>query len=275
MVVRCTWRAPSDGEHDDGRSDVQHPAGNPQMRSGQVAAGSEAATLTATASKARGQTDAQHFQARTRLDAARSMPEVLSVSGQAFEQLLAIIREHEEHAGGLFAEFVLAAASAADGRDALIAAPSLRLPLPAALARPTVDTGGTADQASDSPRLVGIDDIAGALADLSQLIAATLARAASHALVQPTRPPAPRPPGARRPCGYCWRGSGHEQPGCLRGLHPRRRPAPRPGIRRTGKRAGVSGRAYPRPGNDMRPEAICSRDQPVRRRSHAHVHAGA
>jgi len=118
-------------------------------------------------------------QARTQLG-PRSIPEVLSASYQAFEQILATIREHEEHSGGLFAAFVLGAASAADGRDALMAAPSLQLP--AAPARPTVRSGGTTDQTSDSPRLAGIADIANALADLSKLVASTLARAASQAV---------------------------------------------------------------------------------------------
>ncbi len=119
--------------------------------------------------------------ARARINAARRLPEVLSASYQAFEQLLATIREHEEQAGGLFAAFVLAAASAADGRDALISAPSLSLPLPAALTLPTA-VGDTVGPASDPAGIASIDHIADALADLSQLIAATLADAASHAL---------------------------------------------------------------------------------------------
>jgi hypothetical protein len=121
-------------------------------------------------------------QARVRIAAARGMPEVLSASYQAFEQLLATIREHEEQAGGLFAAFVLAAASAADGRDALISAPSLPWPLPAALAPSAAGVGDAVGPASDPARIASIDDVADALADLSQLMAATLADAASHAL---------------------------------------------------------------------------------------------
>ncbi len=121
-------------------------------------------------------------QSRARLDAARSMSELLSAAYQAFEQMLATIRANEDQAGSLFAAFVLAAASAADGRDALLAAPSLPLPLPAAPAPLIIGVGGTSGPASDPAGLESITDIADALADLSQLIAATLARAARHVL---------------------------------------------------------------------------------------------
>jgi hypothetical protein len=152
------------------------------MWSGQVAASREPATLTASASEREDSQMHRIAQVRTRLDAARGMPEVLSASCQAFEQLLATIREHEERAGGLFAAFVMAAASAADGRDALIAAPSLLLPLPAARTRSAPGVSDTAGPVSDPAGLASIDDVADALADLSQLTAATLARAASDAL---------------------------------------------------------------------------------------------
>lgn len=120
--------------------------------------------------------------ARARIDVARSLPEVFSASCRGFEEMLATIREHEEEAGGLFAAFVMAAASAADGRDALFAAPSLPVPMPAPPAQSAPGVGDTAGPVSDPVMLASIDEIADALADLSQLMAATLANAASRAL---------------------------------------------------------------------------------------------
>jgi hypothetical protein len=121
-------------------------------------------------------------KAQARLDAARSLPDVLSASCQAFDQMLATIREHEDRAEGLFAAFVLAAASAADGRDALLTAPSLPWPPPAVSSRPAFAVGDMAASASDPVVVASIDDLADTMADLSQLINAGLASAASHAL---------------------------------------------------------------------------------------------
>jgi len=125
-------------------------------------------------------------KAQVRLDTARSLPEVLNASCQAFDQMLATIREHEARAEGLFAAFVLAAASAADGRDALLAASSLPWPPPAApppaAPRSALAVGDMAAPASDPVMLADIDDLADTLGDLSKLTAAVLASAASHAL---------------------------------------------------------------------------------------------
>jgi hypothetical protein len=121
-------------------------------------------------------------RAQVRLDTACSLPELLSASCQAFDQMLATIREHEARAEGLFAAFVLAAASAADGRDALLTAPSLPWPPPAAPTRSALAVGDMASPASDPAMLADIDDLADTLGDLSKLTAAVLASAASHAL---------------------------------------------------------------------------------------------
>ena len=110
--------------------------------------------------------------AQARLEAAKGVPTVLAASYGAFDQLLLAIREHEERTEGLFAAFVMAASSAADGRDALTAAPSLPLPL----ARPGDLTSGARDPAG----LASIDDVADELAGLSQVLMTQLGHAASQ-----------------------------------------------------------------------------------------------
>jgi hypothetical protein len=110
--------------------------------------------------------------AQARMEAAYGVPAILAASYSAFDQLLLAIREDEERADGLFAAFVMAAASAADGRDALTAAPSLPLPLP----RP----GDLISGAGDPAGLVSIDDVADELAGLSQVLMTRLGHAASH-----------------------------------------------------------------------------------------------
>jgi hypothetical protein len=57
--------------------------------------------------------------------ATDDLPSVLSAAYTAFEGMLMAIRGCEDPDTGLFAAFVMAAASAADGRDALVHAPSL------------------------------------------------------------------------------------------------------------------------------------------------------
>ena len=62
---------------------------------------------------------------RARLEHAVGLTAVMDAAYDAFEDLLAVIREHEDPANGLFAAFMFAAASAANGRDAILFAPSL------------------------------------------------------------------------------------------------------------------------------------------------------
>jgi hypothetical protein len=64
-------------------------------------------------------------RARVRLEHAVGLTAVMDAAYDAFEDLLAGIREHEDRANGLFAAFMFAAASAANGRDAILFAPSL------------------------------------------------------------------------------------------------------------------------------------------------------
>jgi hypothetical protein len=60
-----------------------------------------------------------------RLHRAAGLPAILDAAYEAFEDVLLAIRAHEDPASGLFAAFMMAAASAADGRDAVGFAPSL------------------------------------------------------------------------------------------------------------------------------------------------------
>jgi len=112
--------------------------------------------------------------ARARLNSARTMPDMLSAACNAFELMLATIREHEERADGLFAAFVMAAASAADGRDALLTAPSLPLPLPTVPAPSAACDSDTSGQPTTPATAIGVDEVADALAEVSQLTAAVL-----------------------------------------------------------------------------------------------------
>ena len=73
--------------------------------------------------------------ARDHLEHAEGLTATLDAAHDAFENMLAVIRAHEDPDDDLFIPLVMAAASAADGRNALAFAPSLpphRLHPPAA-----------------------------------------------------------------------------------------------------------------------------------------------
>jgi hypothetical protein len=63
-----------------------------------------------------------------RVRAAADLPEVLESAWRAFECMLAEAEAHEDPATPLFPAFVLAATAAANGRDAVLLAPSLPWP---------------------------------------------------------------------------------------------------------------------------------------------------
>jgi len=65
------------------------------------------------------------ISARDRLEQASDLSAVLHAAYEAFEAMRLAFRAHEDPATGLFAPFVMAAAAAADGRDAVAFAPSL------------------------------------------------------------------------------------------------------------------------------------------------------
>jgi hypothetical protein len=109
--------------------------------------------------------------ARARLEQASDLPGILDAAYEAFEGMLPLIHGQQDRAGAGFAAFVMAAASVANGRDAVASAPSLP---PAAPGRTAWASGG---------RVTGIteEDAAAVLAVLSQLLASRLVDAAAWA----------------------------------------------------------------------------------------------
>ncbi len=108
--------------------------------------------------------------AHGRLQEASDLAAVLDASYEMFEWMLSVIQPLQDPASGWFTPFVMAAASAADGRDALLFAPSLpNSPMSAASAGP------------DPPAAQTPGDVARAVAGLSRLAVGQLARAAESA----------------------------------------------------------------------------------------------
>jgi len=109
--------------------------------------------------------------AENRLREASDLPAVLDAAYNAFEDMLTVFGAYEDPAYGTFAAFVMSAASAADGRDAILFAPSLP---PHRLGGPPAPEGDA--QPGDSAY-----QAARALAGLTRLLAARLAQAAGSA----------------------------------------------------------------------------------------------
>jgi hypothetical protein len=108
---------------------------------------------------------------RGRLEQASDLAGVLDAAYEAFEAMLAVIHGQEDRAGPGFAAFVMSAASAANGRDVVAAAPSL--PSAIQLGGPLSADGLAAD--------VSEDEAAAAVALLSRQVAGRLADAAGWA----------------------------------------------------------------------------------------------
>ena len=106
-----------------------------------------------------------------RLRDARSLPELLAASSDAFEAIRVLARGSENIVPSLFAAFMTAADAAVDGREAITIAPSLS-PAP----RGTLVTSPPAADA-------GIDTITDALAALGALLDERLADAANRAVM--------------------------------------------------------------------------------------------
>src|SRR5689334_22103335 len=104
------------------------------------------------------------FVMRERLDRASDLAAILDTACDAFESMLSVLRAHEDPGDPMFGAVVLAAASAADGRDAVLFAPSLP------------PHRRHAAEADDGPGAVGA--VADMLAGLSELLAARLDDAA-------------------------------------------------------------------------------------------------
>lgn len=60
-----------------------------------------------------------------RVAAASGLPELLDAAYDAFEAMLAVIRQNDDPDTGFFVPMVMAGASAGDGRDYVLFAPSL------------------------------------------------------------------------------------------------------------------------------------------------------
>jgi hypothetical protein len=105
---------------------------------------------------------------RTRLEQASDLPGILDAAYDAFEGMLPVIHDQEDWARAGFAAFVMSAAAAANGRDAIAAAPSL----------PAAAPPGVPLAPGDSAAGASEDEAAAALAQLSQLLATRLADAA-------------------------------------------------------------------------------------------------
>ena len=107
---------------------------------------------------------------RDRLERADSLAAILDAAYDAFGSMLAAIRAREDPATALFIPLVMAAASAAEGRNALAFASALpSRPLPVAPTR---------DEPTDA---ISVQVVAASLAALSELLAARLTDAARDA----------------------------------------------------------------------------------------------
>ena len=108
--------------------------------------------------------------AQHRVQQATDLPAVLDTAYEAFEAMLSVLQPAQDPASGLFAAFVMAAASAANGRNAIALAPSLpRYPLHTAAAQEQPSPG------------VRPERVAGIVAGLSHLVAERLTQAAACA----------------------------------------------------------------------------------------------
>ena len=110
-----------------------------------------------------------------RLRDARSLPELLAASFDAFEAIRVVARGSEDLVPWLFAAFMMAADAAVDGTQAITIAPSLSLAPTATLIVAPPAAGAN------------IDTIAAALAVLGALLDERLAHAADRALMSGDR----------------------------------------------------------------------------------------
>ena len=107
--------------------------------------------------------------ARHRVAVATDLAGILDAAYDAFEDMLAVLRRHQEDDGAAFAAFVLAAAAAGNGRDWIAAAEAL----PSAAPRDPIG------DLSDDTTVV---DVARAVAELSNELADQLTAVAASTL---------------------------------------------------------------------------------------------
>ena len=115
------------------------------------------------------------YGTRTRLERAVDLTAVMDAAYDAFEDLLAVIRQHEDSANGLFAAFMFAAMSAANGRDAILFAPSL--PASRNADRPALEGA----EPQDTEPTDTVEDAADAAVGLAHLLADRLLEAGQAA----------------------------------------------------------------------------------------------
>ncbi len=109
--------------------------------------------------------------AQQRLQQAGDLAGILDAAYEAFEGMVSVIHRVQDPASGLFTALVMAAASAADGRNALALAPSL--PGHPLLAVPAEQQPGSGEPP---------ERVAEVVAGLSDLVAERLELAAASAL---------------------------------------------------------------------------------------------
>jgi hypothetical protein len=110
-----------------------------------------------------------------RLRDARSLPELLAASFDAFETIRVVARRSEDIVPSLFAAFMTAADAAVDGRQAITLAPSLS------------QASGVMSVTTPPAAGADIDTITAALAALGELLDERLAHVADHALLSSDR----------------------------------------------------------------------------------------
>jgi hypothetical protein len=102
-----------------------------------------------------------------RFGQARDLAQVLDAASEAFEEILAVIGGYEDASDGLVVPLLLAATQAANGRDAVLFAPSL----PARRLHQL--------RVGEEPGRGSAQDVISAVAALCQLLASGLARTAA------------------------------------------------------------------------------------------------
>jgi hypothetical protein len=109
--------------------------------------------------------------ARDRLAQAADLPALLAAACDAFEDIIATLRRHQDDCADAFPAFILAAAAAGNGRDWIASAPSL----PAAATGPVQPEPGTTPGRHWSEAAAAVARIANVLADKLTRQAATAA----------------------------------------------------------------------------------------------------
>jgi hypothetical protein len=122
---------------------------------------------------------------QARLQDTSGLAETLAVSFDAFEAIRLAARSCVDRVPELFAAFMTTASAAADGREAITAAPSLP-------AGPTSTHPGLAAPGNS------IDDVVGVLAALGALLDTRLTRAGASAAIQADRAACREAAGAAR-----------------------------------------------------------------------------